>query len=50
MWSVSAKNFGENADSMHVSGLSYDNARALHSNLSNSGEWAEVRSYKVEAS
>lgn len=49
MWSVTAKNFGENADSMLVSGLSYDNARALHSSLSNSGEWAEVRSYKVEA-
>ena len=47
MWSVSAKNFGENADSMHVSGLTYDSARALHSNLSNSGGWAEVRSYKV---
>ncbi len=49
MWSVAAKNFGENADMLHVSGLTYENARALHSSLSNSGEWAEVRSYKVEA-
>jgi len=29
--------------------LTYENARSLHSSLSNSGEWAEVRSYKVEA-
>lgn len=45
MWAVEAKNFGDNPDYFYMSGLTQSESRKLHSDLSNSGEWAMVRSW-----
>lgn len=45
MWAVEAKNFGENPDFFYMSGLTQAESRKLHAQMSNSGEWAYVRSW-----
>lgn len=46
MWVVEARNFGVDKDYWYMSGLTEEESRARHAKLSNSGEWAMVRSYK----
>jgi len=45
MWAIEARNYGENKDYFYMSGLTEEESRALHAKLSNSGEWALVRSW-----
>jgi hypothetical protein len=45
MWAVEAKNFGPDSDYFYISGITQKESRLLHSELSNSGEWAFVRSW-----
>ena len=47
MWQVEARN--PNGDFHLVSSLSQAASRKLHGELSNSGEWAEVRSFSMES-
>ena len=49
MWAVEAKTFGKNADYFYISGLNQRQSRSLHSELANSGEWAMVRSWDLQA-
>lgn len=46
-WQVEAKN--PNGDFHLVSSLSQEGSRKLHSELSNSGEWASVRSFDSDS-
>lgn len=48
-WAVEAKNFGPDPDYFYISGLTQKESRSLHSELSNSGEWAMVRSWDKQA-
>ncbi|MDG1821039.1 MAG: hypothetical protein P8H24_04315 [Methylophilaceae bacterium] len=45
MWAIEARNYGENKDYFYMSGLTEEESRARHAKLSNSGEWALVRSW-----
>ena len=47
MWAVEARNFGENKDYWYMSGLTQEESRERHTKLSNSGEWAMVRSWDL---
>ena len=49
MWAVEAKNFGADADYFYASGLTQKESRKIHSEMSNSGEWALVRSWDLNA-
>lgn len=49
MWAIEAKNFGENPDYFYMSGLTQKESRRQHAKLSNSGEWAMVRSWDLVA-
>ena len=47
MWAVEARNYGEKADYWYMSGLTAAESRKIHGQLSNSGEWAMVRSWDL---
>ena len=49
MWYVEARKFGENKDYFYMSGLTQKEARRRHSELSNSGKWAMVHSWDMQA-
>jgi hypothetical protein len=49
MWAIEARKFGDNPDYFYMSGLSQAESRRRHSQLSNSGEWAMVRSWDLVA-
>jgi hypothetical protein len=49
MWVVEAKTFGKNAQLFRYGPTSESQARKLHSELANSGEWAVVRSWDINA-
>ena len=49
MWAVEARNYGDNPDYFYMSGLTQSESRKHHSQLSNSGKWAMVRSWDLEA-
>ena len=49
MWAIEAKKFGDNPDYFYMSGLTETQARRRQSKLSNSGEWAYVRSWDLVA-
>jgi len=50
MWAVEAKNYDSiDNPAFYKSGLTEKQSRRLHSKLSNSGEWAMVRSWDLEA-
>lgn len=48
-WAVEARNYGDNPDYFYVSGLTEKESRRRHSQLSNSGKWAFVRSWDKQA-
>lgn len=49
MWAVEARNYGDNPDYFYMSGLTQKESRRRHAQLSNSGEWAYVRSWDLQA-
>lgn len=49
MWVVEAKTYGKNAEYFRYGPTTAAKARQMHSDLANSGEWAQVRSWDVEA-
>lgn len=49
MWAVEAKSFGPEPTRYCVYGLTQAESRKRHSELSNSGKWAIVRSWDLEA-
>lgn len=49
MWAVEARNYGEKKDYFYMSGLTQSEARRRHANMSNSREWAMVRSWDLIA-
>lgn len=49
MWAVEAKNFGDNPDYFYASGLTESESKKIHKAMANSGEWALVRSWDLEA-
>ena len=49
MWAVEAKSFGPEPKRHCVYGLTKAESRKRHSELSNSGKWAIVRSWDLEA-
>jgi len=49
MWAIEARNFGDNPDYFYMSGLTQSESRKHHSQLSNSGKWAMVRSWDLQA-
>ena len=49
MWAVEAKNFGDNPDYFYMSGLTEAESRKRHKAMANSGDWAMVRSWDLQA-
>lgn len=49
MWAVEAKTFGPNPERYCLYGLTQRESRIKHNELSNSGKWAMVRSWDLEA-
>lgn len=49
MWAVEAKTLGEEPNFFRMYGMSESEARRLHTDLANSGEWPYVRSWNTEA-
>ena len=50
MWVVEARNYGDKKDYWYMSGLTEEESKKRHKDLFNSGKWADVRSYKYDAS
>ena len=49
MWMVEARTFGEDAQFFRYGPVSEKVSRKIHSDLTDSGEWAVVRSWSIEA-
>lgn len=49
MWAVEARKFGDQPDYFYMSGLTATESRRRHQKLANSGEWAMVRSWDLQA-
>lgn len=48
MWMVEARTFGEDPQFFRYGPVSEKEARKIHKNLADSGEWAVVRSWSIE--
>ena len=49
MWAVEARNYDKTPDYFYMSGLTEKEARRRHAQMSNSHEWAMVRSWDLVA-
>ena len=47
MWMVEAKTFGKNSQSFRYGPTDFSQAQRLRNELSNAGEWAQVRAWNV---
>jgi hypothetical protein len=49
MWAIEAKTFDEDPNYFRMYGLTAAEARRMHSEMANSGEWPFVRSWDADA-
>jgi hypothetical protein len=49
MWTIEAKTFGDDPNYFRMYGLTAAEARRMHSEMANSGEWPYVRSWDADA-